>query len=52
MADDLMEVEKVQNISNTDRICLGPVDQNLLRNVTVESENILKYGIGKWKKVS
>lgn len=52
MVDDLMEVEKVRNILNTDRICLGPVYQNLLRNVTVESKNILKYRIGKWKKVS
>lgn len=44
VADDLMELEKVQKITNNARTCLGLIDQNMLRNVTVESKTILRHG--------
>lgn len=48
--EDLMEVEKVQNTTSNAMICLGPVDQNILKSVKVKCKAILKPGIGKWKR--
>lgn len=47
VANDLMELEKVQKIANNARTCLGLIDQNMLWNVTVESETIIRSGTGK-----
>lgn len=52
VADDMIELEKVQKITNNARTCLGLIDQNMLRNVTVESETILRPGTGKWKRLA
>lgn len=44
---DLIKEEGVQNRTNKDRQCLGSIDQNILRDVTVECGVSKRTGIGK-----
>lgn len=50
VVDDLMEVERMSNKTSQVRVSLGPLDQNTVREILVESEANMK--IGKWKRLA
>lgn len=47
---DVMEVERLPSSTSQGRVSLGPLDQNVVRELTVASEANKK--IGKWKRLA